>query len=362
MSQSAPANRFEIIDLYRGFGAICIFISHGQSFVGTLLLPQAYLALDVFFVMSGFVIASGFDGAIARGMSLKRFFWLRMIRFYPAYIAALICTVPLVMMHMSRQMPTLPWTEVAASSLLGLFMLPSPLDPSNLGRLYPLNGVCWSLLFEMVVNLAYFLLFARLSKRFLEVFLLLLAVLLVASRLHVGTLNVGYEWSTALFALPKLSFAFFMGVYLRRHVYPHLTHTPGPLTALVSLVTMILFFQHSRFAGGQDLAWVDFAAVFLAFPLIVLLSSGITPFAWLATAGRWSGWFSYPMYVFQNFSFLLFAGAFQVLAGYSATAYKPWIILPILAMATIMALAVNRWVEPWGFGVMKKRLLPAKLG
>ena len=362
MSQSAPANRFEIIDLYRGFGAICIFVSHGQSFVGTLLLPQAYLALDVFFVMSGFVIASGFDGAIARGMSLKRFFWLRMIRFYPAYVVALLCTVPLLIMQMSRHLPAMPWAEVAASSLLGLVMLPSPFDPNGIERLYPLNGVCWSLFFEMVVNLVYFLLFARLSRRFLEWLLLGLGLLLVLSRLHVGTLNVGYEWSTALFALPKLSFAFFLGVYLRRHVYPHLAHTPGPLTALVSLVTMLLFFQHSRLTGGEALAIIDFAAVFVVFPLSVLFSSGITPLPWLATAGRWSGRFSYPMYVLQNFSFLLFAGVFQMLAGFSATAFKPWIILPILLFATVMALAVDRWVEPWGFAVMKKRLLPAKPG
>ena len=357
---AAPANRFEVIDLYRGFGAICIFISHGYPFAGALWLPQAYLALDVFFVMSGFVIANGFDGPIQRGMTLTRFFALRMIRFYPAYLLALLLTVPLLVLRQKSLGLPLDWGSLGISGVLGLFMLPSPVDPLGGEQFYPLNGVSWSLFFEMVVNLIYFIIFPKLSHRGLLLVIGLCAVALVATRLYTGTLDLGFERHNAIFALPKLSFAFFVGVYLRRHVYGRLKLQPGWGTAIVSMGVMLVFFAHSRFTGGHATLAGDLLGVFVVFPAIVLLSSGNARQKSVAVAGLWSGRFSYPTYLLQDACFLLFAAVFKIVFGFSAVLLAPWILLPLLTLAIAAGIATDRWVEPWGAQWMRRWLLPPK--
>ncbi len=355
-----PTNRFEVIDLYRGFGAICIFVSHGTAFAGALWLPQAYLALDVFFVMSGFVIANGFDGPIGRGLSFYRFTAARFIRFYPAYLFALVLTVPLALLRLSSLNADYSQQGFWLTVGLELFMLPSPADPYGGHQLYPINGVAWSLFFEFIVNIFYFLLFPWLTKRGLQITLLVCAVLLVITRQHSGTLNVGYEWGTLWFALAKLSFAFFMGVYLRRHVYGLLRHQPGPWTGFGSIAVMLLLFQHSRFTGGEASAFFDYLSVFVVFPAIVILSAGPADRPWLARLGEFSGKFSYPTYLLQDACFMSFAAACKLLLGISATLYAPWIILPLLAYGIAAGYATDRWLEPRGAAWLRARLLPKK--
>ena len=359
-SANPPAHRFEVIDLYRGFGAICIVIAHAPELLGGQFLPQAYLALDVFFVMSGFVIANGFDQAITRGMSFQRFFLLRLIRFYPAYLFALLVTTPLLVVWWQVSQKAYSGGNLLGSFAASLFMLPSPLDPDGKGRLYALNGVCWSLFFEVVVNVFYFLLFPWLRRNVLLLILASSALLSIVVRLYSGTLDMGFYVDNAILVLPKLTFAFFAGVFLRRHAFGLIRHSPGPGTAAISLLAMIILFQHSRFTQGVATAAVDFIAVFLVFPAIVLFSSGISSKPWLAACGQWSGRFSYPMYVLQDAGFFVVAAAFKLLLGLRVASIAPWGLAPLLVLLLIVSLATDKWLEPWGAKRMRSYLLPAK--
>ena len=50
--------RFDTLDLLRGVAATAVVTLHFSNIFGTPeLLPHAYLAVDLFFVLSGFVIA-----------------------------------------------------------------------------------------------------------------------------------------------------------------------------------------------------------------------------------------------------------------------------------------------------------------
>ena len=72
----------------RGMAAIAILIYHAEKYLGMQLLPNAYLAVDLFFLLSGFVIAHNYDGKFTGGMSLTNFMVQRLIRLYPCFLLA----------------------------------------------------------------------------------------------------------------------------------------------------------------------------------------------------------------------------------------------------------------------------------
>ena len=77
------------LDALRGIASIAVLILHIYVYFALKIpgLPSivshAHLAVDAFFVMSGFVIAHSFDLRLQRGMSVSRFLWLRALRLYP---------------------------------------------------------------------------------------------------------------------------------------------------------------------------------------------------------------------------------------------------------------------------------------
>jgi peptidoglycan/LPS O-acetylase OafA/YrhL len=89
------ADRFEMLDLLRGIAALAVLIYHSDNFLGIQLLPNAYLAVDLFFMLSGFVIAHNYDPKIGSGMTLKEFMLHRGIRLFPCYWLALAIGVTL---------------------------------------------------------------------------------------------------------------------------------------------------------------------------------------------------------------------------------------------------------------------------
>jgi len=85
ITSANSVNRFEMLDLLRGIAALAVLIYHSAHFLGGQLLPGGYLAVDLFFMLSGFVIAHNYDSKIAAGMTLREFMLVRGIRLFPCY-------------------------------------------------------------------------------------------------------------------------------------------------------------------------------------------------------------------------------------------------------------------------------------
>src|ERR1041385_8149717 len=85
------ASRFEALDLLRGLAALAVVAFHVPHIPGTLsLAPRGYLAVDLFFALSGFVLAYAYGAELARGGNIRRFMVQRLIRLYPLYLIALL--------------------------------------------------------------------------------------------------------------------------------------------------------------------------------------------------------------------------------------------------------------------------------
>ena len=75
---------FVFLDGLRGLAALWVAAYHLSQMFRTPLKPEhAYLAVDFFFCLSGFVVAAAYDGRMDGGMGVVEFFRRRLIRLYP---------------------------------------------------------------------------------------------------------------------------------------------------------------------------------------------------------------------------------------------------------------------------------------
>jgi peptidoglycan/LPS O-acetylase OafA/YrhL len=74
------------LDGLRGVAAVCIVVLHCYRYFGDMMWSSAALAVDLFFVLSGFVLSSAYDGRFAGGMSWRGFIKARCVRLYPLYL------------------------------------------------------------------------------------------------------------------------------------------------------------------------------------------------------------------------------------------------------------------------------------
>jgi peptidoglycan/LPS O-acetylase OafA/YrhL len=64
---------FSALDAMRGIAAVSVVFYHAGIHSGLPLLPHAYLAVDLFFVLSGFVIAHAYEEKLHHGMTVGKF-------------------------------------------------------------------------------------------------------------------------------------------------------------------------------------------------------------------------------------------------------------------------------------------------
>ncbi|MGL4667997.1 MAG: acyltransferase family protein, partial [Saezia sp.] len=167
---------YNILDGLRGVAAIMVVCFHIFEAYATSHLDQminhGYLAVDFFFILSGFVIGYAYDDRWGT-MKTKDFIKRRIIRLHPMVImGALIGGI----MFYFQDCPVWDVGKVSLIALLIATLVNALLIPATpgtevrgLGEMYPLNGPSWSLFFEYIVNILYALFIRRFSTKVLAV-------------------------------------------------------------------------------------------------------------------------------------------------------------------------------------------------
>ena len=169
---------FIFLDGMRGIAALAVGWLHAATFFRLDFEPHhAALAVDFFFVLSGFVIAYAYDGKLKAGMTFAEFAAKRLIRLYPLiFIGVLVGTLVSVGPAVLEEADLKRFLALGFSALV-LFPLGALLGMQP----YPVNNPLWSLFFELIANGVYGLGKGRGMSRFLSlVALTISAVLLVA--------------------------------------------------------------------------------------------------------------------------------------------------------------------------------------
>ena len=312
--------RFEILDGLRGVAALIVVAYHMfETYSGgraTQLINHGYLAVDFFFVLSGFVIGYAYDDRWDK-MSLGNFFKRRLIRLHPMVIFGTLFGACLFYLGDCSAFPMIskiPWWLLVAVMLVGFTMLPVPpsLDIRGWAETNPLNGPSWSLMWEYLANILYALVIRRFSKTLLGIFVVFAGFLTCALAMNWDFLGLQMMrgdniytviggWSitpTEIYVgLSRLLYPFFAGLLLSR--MGHLVKVKGGFWWCSLIIVVILVMPRMGDAGH---AWVnglyESVCIILLFPLIVAMGAGspITGKHSVALC-KWLGFISYPLYI-----------------------------------------------------------------
>ena len=167
---------YDILDGLRGIAALTVVWFHIFEAFATSHLDQrinhGYLAVDFFFILSGFVIGYAYDDRWKK-MTVTEFLKRRLIRLHPmVVIGAVIGAV----MFYFQGCSVWDVTKVTVPMLLAATLMNACLIPASpgteirgLGEMYPLNGPSWSLFFEYAGNILYAFFIRKLSTGALSV-------------------------------------------------------------------------------------------------------------------------------------------------------------------------------------------------
>jgi len=213
-------SRLLALDAVRGLAAICIVLVHLGLAAGNRELARfAYLAVDLFFVMSGFVISRAYDDRLLGGLSWQRFMLLRIARLYPSMFLGLLLGLAAYFIIPPNAYPIglMPGGtyQLGWHSAAHFFLVPDLSAPEGI---FPINGVLWSLFFELAINVVHGLTVRRLTIFRLGVFVVEVGIWWGFTAYAGGKWGWGGGWNGASFlsGFLRVGWAYAAGVLLRR--------------------------------------------------------------------------------------------------------------------------------------------------
>lgn len=313
---------YELLDGLRGVAAILVLFYHifegfsfaelqnkaGDGIITTL--NHGHIAVDFFFILSGFVISYAYDDRWKK-MSTWQFFKRRLIRLHPMLImGAIIGFAAFAFVGFERWDGTAaPAGWVMTALLLTMFMIPAvpglPYEVRGNGEMFPLNGPTWSLFFEYIGNILYALFMRRISTKLLTVFTVLLGIahawFFIGNASGYDSIGVGWAINEENFliggGLLRMLFPFSMGMLLARTFKPR--KIKGAFWICSITLTVLFSVPYIASTGSISLnSLYEFVCIALLFPVIVWIGacgsagSGIT-----SKANRILGDISYPLYI-----------------------------------------------------------------
>jgi peptidoglycan/LPS O-acetylase OafA/YrhL len=289
----AKDHAFSALDGLRGVAAISIVVYHYSQNLGWELLPNAYLAVDFFFLLSGFVLAHAYEARLRSGQTVAEFMQRRLIRLYPLYWLGTTLPIILIVVARWRAESHPDGALTIASYFLGLLFLPTPTGLSIFSsRVFPLNIPAWSLSLEVGVNVIY----AFASKHLTTLRLIVVAVVamlgLVAAALFYDTLSLGHNWPTYLCGWVRVCWSFFAGVLAFR-IFAARSRSALPASSALLTACLMLV----AFACPEEGKAIGLFSALILFPVILWAGARVRLDGAAQRLATWFGAISYALYI-----------------------------------------------------------------
>ncbi|MCF0167699.1 MAG: acyltransferase, partial [Bacteroidales bacterium] len=297
-----------------------------NSRIGTQIINHGYLAVDFFFVLSGFVIGYAYDDRWANNkLSTWGFFKRRLVRLHPMLIAGTVMGCLLFYFgdcEMFSKVGETPWYLLLGMAALGIMMIPAKasMDIRGWTETYPVNGPQWSLMLEYIANIVYCFILRRLPKIAIVVLTAVAAIFTIDLGLGLDLLGdlptmttpegeivkmyqgnfiggwgiEGWQWHVALV---RLSFPFLAG-YLLSKFTKHIKVKGGFWWCAFILMVLLAIPELGR--GGTAIynGIYDTAVILFVFPLVVSMGAGSEIKGEKSEAFcKFLGELSYPLYI-----------------------------------------------------------------
>jgi len=303
-------SHYEILDGLRGVASVLVIAFHVmETFTGgnrfIQIINHGYLAVDFFFLLSGFVVAYAYDDRWGK-MTQWDFYKRRLIRLQPMVVMGSLIGAALFYFQGSSVFPLIngtPVWQMLLVMLVGCTLIPLPVSMDIRGwqEMHPLNGPAWSLFFEYIANILYAFIIRKFSKTLLSIFVVLAAFYLIQYLVMGPQGDVIGGWSidkTQLhIGFARLLYPFFGGVLLCR--MGKLIHIKGAFAVCSLLIIVVLSIPR---IGGTEHLWMnglyESFVIIIVFPLIVSIGAGGSIKGKHAVRlCKFLGDISYPLYI-----------------------------------------------------------------
>jgi peptidoglycan/LPS O-acetylase OafA/YrhL len=327
------------LDAIRGLAAVAVMLLHYSGLNGLNWMPRAWMAVDLFFTMSGFVLMHSYSQKInEKQLHFAVFIRLRLVRLMPLYQVGLFLGY-LSMNYACRLPGGSCEPHVIPALAYGMFVLPYFTDamwPVGINAAiypFPLNSPAWSLFFELFVNLLFFYWLAKAKNRHIWLIICFAFFALVAAYHFNGSVNGGWGGNNFYIGFPRVIYHFFIGVLIYTQYQKYGLHSR--LIAFASLTFLLVII-----AANSSLA--SMFSLFILAPFVVLANAKIIFGGFAEQVCTWLGDISYPLYIvhWPIFQLLYMFGHLEGLT-------PPTRVLVMGLIAIILA---------WLLGILDKRV------
>jgi peptidoglycan/LPS O-acetylase OafA/YrhL len=371
---SATHNRFDALDGLRGVAAIAVMISH---FSQETLFKNAYEAVDLFFMLSGFVIAHSYGARLLSGMTSTEYVKRRLIRLYPMLLISLLIALPVFIEAGAVGLSSYSVRNVVAATLDNLFLAPylgdfgaasmtsiQSVPPAQLtiAAIFPSNPPAWSLFFEVLASLA-FVVIVRLSTRsilkgivFSALMFMVFSAMTVLETHGHGLVDFEQGWSSSRLdgGFFRIAFGFMAGVFL----YSIKNTSANPVKSMMPRVfaniyvlyalVLVLFLFPMSLRGLYPML-----IIFCVAPWLVLFGSTVRCMSSVEIQiARFLGWLSYPIYLLH---YPIGQAVYMVMGTPNASAPAPMLVAS--AITFVSAIVLTKFVEEPVRSFLSKRFV-----
>ena len=355
---------YQILDGLRGVAAIIVVLFHLAEPLAKSrfdnIVNHGYLAVDFFFLLSGFVIGYAYDDRWDK-LTIGGFLRRRFERLQPLVVLGMTLGAIGFYFTDSTIWPlihTVPLWKLIVVMLIGYTLLPLPLSMDIRGwqEMHPLNSVGWSLFFEYIANILYAVGLRKLSNKALTIFVLLAGVLLLHFAVTSPNGDIAGGWTLNVehmrIGITRTLFPFFAGLLLSRVARP--TYIKNAFLWCSMLVVAVLFMPR---IGGEAHLWMnglyEAFCIIIVFPLIVYLgASGVVYNQKETKLCQFLGDLSYPLYMTHYVLVYFYVGWVSDNSGITLVQAWPYALLTfvgaiVLAYASLKLydIPVRAWVR-----------------
>ena len=295
METAQPRRSYQTLDGLRAIGALLVITRHVPQYFGPIRAPESYLAVDLFYLVSGFVVAHAYGQRLRAGGFFWEFIKTRLIRLYPFYAVGMALGVAVALVSLfSDPHGWWTWTKFWAAVITATFMIPPiPGLPTNGGAL---DGPTWTLLPELIANAVYAIAIRFMTIPVLIAIMVVCGAGLVFAEFHFGTLDVGYNPTDGWAALARVGYSFFTGVLIFRLMSEKVFKWEWASWACLAVLALALGLTPS-----DDWApWYELGVVMVGFPLLVVLATMVEPSAFTGRIFAYLGLISYGVYLIHQ--------------------------------------------------------------
>ncbi|HTQ70598.1 MAG TPA: acyltransferase, partial [Acidocella sp.] len=307
-------SRFEVLDGMRGVAAISVMLFHFPN-MSYPFFRNGFIAVDLFFMLSGFVLAYSYGARLQSNMGYFEYILKRIIRLYPMFLLGIVIGAPVLYLVAKSGLATCSIRSIAGSIFYNFMFLPD-INSFNIremgvsvamtGEIFPANPPAWSLFFEMVAGFAFPFLFKLKQKNLVRITLFSFSAFLLCGFVdaflnycYALDLSGGWRADNFMEGFPRVFFGFPFGILLYSLIedtrLDKLRAVAGRWISHPYILYLLIIFVCASPHEVKGLYSVFIIAVVA--PCLVCVGAAMSCKGSISVkVARFLGWMSYPIY------------------------------------------------------------------